>query len=239
MVRRYRSGNQRHKTKTHGRINRRVNKARKRRLQAQRKKFELFKTEIEWISHKLDQKWYQTDTRQITCNKRAKETGKRKGTKIVPRGIPVPIKTYRKPLSSNWRLEQTSSSHIPFNETSARTGERTCTEKLSIPSLEKDDSSSASLCRRKFVQYVKMTKDIDISPMVNSKEILPQYREQLETEIKDIYLWAIGQNALTEMTETVGQREPSSLPLHKSYTYFDYIIHLNGSYNTAGQTSSI
>ena len=65
-----------------------------------------------------------------------------------------------------------------------------------------------------------MTKDIDISPMVNSIELLPQYREQLETEIKDIFLCAIGQNALTEMTKTVREREPSSLPLHKLYTLF-------------------
>ena len=28
--------------------------------------------------------------------------------------------------------------------------------------------------------------------MTNNKEKLPQYREQLETEIKDIFLWAIG-----------------------------------------------
>ena len=67
---------------------------------------------------------------------------------------------------------------------------------------------------------MKMTKDIDISQMVNSKEILPQYRDQLETEIKDIFLWAIGRNALTEMTKTVREREPSSLALHKLYTLF-------------------
>ena len=39
---------------------------------------------------------------------------------------------------------------------------------------------------RKFVQYIKMTNDIDLSTMTNSKEILPQYRDQLETDIKDI-----------------------------------------------------
>ena len=66
-------------------------------------------------------------------------------------------------------LDQTSSNRPPLNETSMRTGERTCTQKLSIPSLEKYDSSSANLWWRKFVQYVKMTKDIGISPMVNSK----------------------------------------------------------------------
>ena len=65
-----------------------------------------------------------------------------------------------------------------------------------------------------------MTKDIDLSIMTNSKEILPQYREQLEMDIKDTFLWAIGQSALTEMTKTVREREPSILPLHKLYTLF-------------------
>ena len=56
--------------------------------------------------------------------------------------------------------------------------------------------------------------------MTNSKEILPQNRDQLKTDIKDIFIWAIGQNAITEMTKTVREREPSSLPLHKLYTLF-------------------
>ena len=103
---------------------------------------------------------------------------------------------------SNWSLEQTSRSQLPFNETSTRTGERTCTQKLSLPRLEKYQNSSANLWWRKFVQYVKMTKDIDISRRVISQELLPEYREQLETEIKDIFLWAIGQYALTEKTKT-------------------------------------
>ena len=65
-----------------------------------------------------------------------------------------------------------------------------------------------------------MTKDLDLSTMTNSKEILPQYRDQLEAEIKDIFLWAIGQNAITEMIKTVKEREPSSLPLQKLYSLF-------------------
>ena len=73
---------------------------------------------------------------------------------------------------------------------------------------------------RKFVQYIKMTKDIDLSTMANNKEILPQYRDQLELEIKDVFLWAIGQTAITEMTKTIRQRKPSSLPLHNLYTLF-------------------
>ena len=87
--------------------------------------------------------------------------------------------------------QSTSSRSLP-NDQTLRTGDRTCTQKLSIPSLEKHDSSSANRWWRKFVQNIKMTKDIDLSIMTNSKEILPQNREQLEMDIKDTFLWAIG-----------------------------------------------
>ena len=116
--------------------------------------------------------------------------------------------------------DQSSSSQLIPNETTLRAGERTCTQKLTIPSLEKHDSSSANLWWRKLVQYIKMTKDIDLSQMVNPKEILPQFRNQLELEIKDTFLWAIGQSALSEMTKTVREREPSTLPLHRLYSLF-------------------
>ena len=97
---------------------------------------------------------------------------------------------------------QSSSRQLPFNDTTSRAGEWTCTQKLTIPILEKYDNFSANLWRRKFVQ----SKEIDISTMVNSKEIIPQYRDQLETEIKDIFRWAIDQNALTEINKTVLER---------------------------------
>ena len=106
------------------------------------------------------------------------------------------------------------------NDTLNRTNERTCTQKLTIPTLEKQIYTNANMWWWKFVQYIKMTKDLVVSKMTNNKEILPQYCDQLETEIKDIFLWAIGQNAITEMTETVREREPSSLPFCKLYRLF-------------------
>ena len=54
----------------------------------------------------------------------------------------------------------------------------------------------------KFTQYIKMTREIDLSKLTNSKEVLPQNRDQLEEEIKDVFIWAIGQSALTKMTKT-------------------------------------
>ena len=74
------------------------------------------------------------------------------------------------------------------NETMNRTVDRTCTQKLTIPTLEKQDQANASMWWRKFVQYIKMTKEIDLSIMTNSKEILPHYRDQLEIDIKDIFI---------------------------------------------------
>ena len=64
--------------------------------------------------------------------------------------------------------EQSASRQLPFIDTTSRAGEQTCTQKLTIPSLEKYDNSSANLRWRKFVQYIKMMKEVDISTMVNS-----------------------------------------------------------------------
>ena len=110
------------------------------------------------------------------------------------------------------------SSQSIANNTTTRSVEQISKPKLSIPIPEKNDHTSAKLWWRKFVQYIKLTRDIDLSKMTNSKEILPQFRDQLEDEIKDIFIWAIGQSAITKMRETVREREPNSLPLYRLYT---------------------
>ena len=104
---------------------------------------------------------------------------------------------------------------IITTNTTIRAVERTCTQELSIPILEKYDATSVKLWWRKFVHYVKMTKEIDISEMVTSREIIEEYRDQLEEDIKDIFIWAVGQTAFTEMTKTVREKEPKNLPLHR------------------------
>ena len=107
------------------------------------------------------------------------------------------------------------------NDTMNRTVDRTCTQKLTIPTLEKQDHVNASMWWRKFVQYIKMTKDINLSTMTNSKEILPQYRDQLETDIKDIFIWAIGQNAIMEMTDGQGKRTELTTITKTLYTFLN------------------
>ena len=56
-----------------------------------------------------------------------------------------------------------------------------------------------------------MTKDLDLSTLTNSEEILPQDRDHLEAEVNDIFLCAFGQNAITEMTKKVRERERTKL----------------------------
>ena len=57
-----------------------------------------------------------------------------------------------------------------------------------------------------------MTKNIDMPTMTSSRKVLSQYREQLEIKIKDKIIWAMRQNAITVMTKTVRENDPSSLP---------------------------
>ena len=78
---------------------------------------------------------------------------------------------------------------------------------------------------RKFVQYIKMTEDLDLPKMTNNKKILPQYRDQLEAEIKNIFLWAIGQNAITEMTKTIRKRENQAHYRYINYTHCSITFH--------------
>ena len=49
------------------------------------------------------------------------------------------------------------------NEPMKRTTELTCTQKLTIPTLEKQYYTNANMWWRKFVPYIKMTKDLLIN----------------------------------------------------------------------------
>ena len=87
-----------------------------------------------------------------------------------------------------------------------------------------------------------MTKDLDLSKMTNNKEILPQHRDQFEMEIKDIFLWAIRHNAITEITKTVRERERENQAhfRYTNYTHcFDYTTHRREMFNTAEPISSL
>ena len=53
-------------------------------------------------------------------------------------------------------------------------------QKITLPIFEKKTIPEAKLWWKRFIQYVKMTQDKDLTIMTNDKEILSQYREELE-----------------------------------------------------------
>ena len=65
-----------------------------------------------------------------------------------------------------------------------------------------------------------MTREIDFEKMTNSKEVFPQYRDQLDDEIKDVFIQAYGQSAITQITRTARERQLISIPLRRLYTLF-------------------
>ena len=101
-----------------------------------------------------------------------------------------------------------------------KTGDRTTKQSITVPSLEKSDSHNAKLWWRKIIQLMKMSHQLDLSEMTTDKKIKLQYRDHLEAEIKDTFISALAESAMEEVTKTVREKDPNTLPLHKLYTLF-------------------
>ena len=91
---------------------------------------------------------------------------------------------------------------------------------ITLPIFEKKTIQEAKLWWRRFIQYVKMTRDIDLNNMTTDKEILPEFREELGMKIKDIFIWALGEAAVTEMTKTVRDKDPNKMNVNQLYALF-------------------
>ena len=73
---------------------------------------------------------------------------------------------------------------------------------------------------RRFTQYIKMTQNIDLNIMTTNREILEQYRDELEQRINDLFIWALGESAITEMTRTVRDNDTNRKDENQLYTLF-------------------
>ena len=56
--------------------------------------------------------------------------------------------------------------------------------------------------------------------MTINREILPNYRDDLEHHIKDLFIWALGESAITEMTGTVRDNDPNKMDINQLYSLF-------------------
>ena len=64
-------------------------------------------------------------------------------------------------------------------------------QKITLPTFEKRGIQEAKLWWRRFTQNMKMTQNIELKEMTTDREILPDYRDDLEHRIKDLFIWAI------------------------------------------------
>ena len=56
--------------------------------------------------------------------------------------------------------------------------------------------------------------------MTTDREILSNYRDDLEHRIKDFLIWALGKSAITEMTRTVRDNDPNRMDINQLYSLF-------------------
>ena len=56
--------------------------------------------------------------------------------------------------------------------------------------------------------------------MTTDSEILEQYRDKLKQLIKDLFIWALGESAITEMTRTVRDNDPNRMDNNQIYSRF-------------------
>ena len=61
-------------------------------------------------------------------------------------------------------------------------------------------------------------QDKDLTIKQNDKKFLAQYRKQVEIKIKEIFIWALGEAAVTEMTKTVRDNDPTKMSKNQLYS---------------------
>ena len=115
---------------------------------------------------------------------------------------------------------EVSSRNSSSEEPGEKKGRSTTHQKITLPIFEKKTIQEAKLWWRRFIQYVKMTQKIDLNRMTTDKEIIEEYREELEIKIKDIFIWALGEEAVTEMTKTVRDNDPNKMNINQLYSLF-------------------
>ena len=94
------------------------------------------------------------------------------------------------------------------------------TLKITLPTFEKRGIQEAKLWWRRFTQYIKITQNIDLNIMTTDCEILQTYRDDLEHRIKDLFIWALGESAITKMTRTVKDNDPIRMDKNQLYSLF-------------------
>ena len=115
---------------------------------------------------------------------------------------------------------ETTSRNSSREESGDKKGRTTTHQRITLPIFERKTIQEPKLWLRRLIQYVKMTQKIDLNMKTTDKEIIENYREELEMKIKDNFIWTLGEEAVTEMTKTVRENDPNKMNINQSYSLF-------------------
>ena len=65
-----------------------------------------------------------------------------------------------------------------------------------------------------------MTQNINLNIITIDREILEQYRAELEQRIKDLFIWASSESTITEKTRTVRDNDPNRKDINQLASLF-------------------
>ena len=73
-----------------------------------------------------------------------------------------------------------------------------------------------------------MTQNNDLNVMTNDRENPQEHRDDLEHRMKDLFIWALGESVITEMTRTARDKDPNKMETMTYIHCSGYISYRNG-----------
>ena len=61
---------------------------------------------------------------------------------------------------------------------------------------------------------------MDLNQMTTDRDILEQNRNDLDIRTKNLFIWALGESAITEMTRTFRDNDPNKMDFNQLHSFF-------------------
>ena len=113
------------------------------------------------------------------------------------------------------------------------------TDKIPIPYFEATGTDGKKIYKPKqwierFRQYIKRTEKIDINELINEQPVtITDWEINHEEKVKEEFLWALGPNALNEMTKSAYGENPTEMKITRLINLFreNYLPKRNALYS--------
>ena len=107
------------------------------------------------------------------------------------------------------------------SEESGKKKIRTTThQKITLPIFGKKTIQEAKLRWQRFFQYVKMTQKKRFKQDDNRQRDYRRVQRRTGDKNKRYFIWALGEDAVTEMTKTVRDNDPNKMNINQLFSMF-------------------